>query len=403
MKKDFIFTSESVTEGHPDKLCDQVADAIVDRFLQVDPRSNIVAEAAVAAGVVFIATRFAANTEIDIAQVARQVIRQVDYAQDDFNAENCSIMTSLSRMPVDTGGVDESRLSDSEIEAIPARNQVTVFGYACTQTPALMPLPIWLAHKLARGLTTARLSGDLRYLAPDGSSQVAVEYRDRRPARIHSITLVAAQTAANGAGPLPQQLHDDLVRYVIEPAFAGEAVGLDPETRIFVNPDGRFIGGGPAVHSGLTGRKNAIDTYGEFSRHSGSALSGKGPARIDRTGAYAARHAAKHVVAAGLAEECEVHLSYAIGQSHPVSIQVDTFGAGQVDDDKLAAVLEQEFDFRPAGIARRFELRRLPSQNPDGFFRKLAAYGQVGRMDLDLPWEALDQVATLRKRAAACS
>jgi S-adenosylmethionine synthetase len=276
------------------------------------------------------------------------------------------------------------------------KNQVTVFGFACNQTPALMPLPIWLAHKLARRLTSARLQKILPYLAPDGKTQAGVEYRSGRPSGIHSLTVIASQnkTVAKG-GPDLRKLYEDIKEVVIDPAFQDEEIKPDQKTRIFINPDGAFVTGGPSVHSGLTGRKNAIDTYGEYSRHSGAALSGKDPLRIDRIGAYAARYAAKNVIAAGLADECEVQLSYSIGLSRPVSIQVETFGTGKLPDEKIALRVKRYFDFRLAGIIRQFNLRYLPSILKGGFYRKLAAYGHVGRMDIGLPWEVTDKASIL--------
>lgn len=398
MKADFMFTSESVTEGHPDKLCDQISDAIVDHILQRDPCSRVIAECAVSTAIVFIAARFSTNASIDFANIARQVINQVGYVEHSFNGKTCSILTSLKELPAEeSDSFDERRLSDEEIERIPVRNQVTVFGYACDQTPALMPLPIWLAHRLARRLTSVRLQKLLPYLAPDGKTQVGVEYRDRRPYRIHSITLIASQGRPSTAGgPDLKRLEQDLKEMVIHPILQEEEIKPDDRTRIFVNPDGPFIVGGPSIHSGLTGRKNAIDTYGEYSRHSGAALSGKDPMRIDRIGAYIARYAAKNVVAAGLARECEVQLSYSIGLSRPVSVQVETFGTGKLPDARIAQLLENHVDFRIVGIMRQFNLRYLPSLIKGGFYRKLAAYGHVGRMDIRLPWEVTDKVSALQ-------
>lgn len=398
MKKDFMFTSESVTEGHPDKLCDIISDAIVDHVLQKDPYANIIAECAVSTAIVFIAARFATSARVDYANVARQVISQVDYDERAFNAKTCSVITSLTEVSPDGRPlVDERTLSEEAIERILARNQVTVFGFACNQTAAFMPLPIWLAHRLARKLVAVRLQKTLDYLAPDGKTQVGIEYCDGRPSRVHSITIIASQkrTAAKG-GPDAKRLEDDIRETVLNPVFQDEEIKPDAHTRIFVNPDGPFIGGGPAIHSGLTGRKNAIDTYGEYARLSGAALSGKDPSRIDRIGAYAARYAAKNVVAAGLATSCEVQLSYSIGFSRPVSIQVETFGTGKVSDERIADIIENNFDFRPAGIIRHFNLRYLPLEIKGGFYRKLAAYGHVGRMDIGLPWELTDKAHLLK-------
>ncbi len=391
MKKDFMFTSESVTPGHPDKLCDRISDAIVDRLLQQDPYARVISECAVSTGIVFLAARFEPNTNVDFTNVARKVIDEVGYDQPAFNSKTCSILTSLEEFPPEKKhGFDEKKLSEAEIEQIPVKNQVTVFGFACDQTPALMPLPIWLAHKLARQLDTARRDEVLPYLAPDGKTQVGVEFRDRKPHRIHSITVLASQERPDT--PDLEQLREEIRERVVQPAFEGEELHPDENTRIFVNPDGLVIVGGPSVHSGLTGRKNAIDTYGEYSKHSGAALSGKDPIRIDRVGAYAARYAAKNVVAAGLAGECEVQLSYTIGLSRPVSIEVETFGTGKIAEEDIATLLERHFDFRLAGIIRQFDLRFLPSYAEDGFYQKLATYGHVGRMDIDLPWEKTDRV-----------
>ncbi len=399
MKKDFMFTSESVTEGHPDKLCDIISDAIVDHYLQKDPFAKVIAECGVSTAIVFIAARFASDLPVDFTNVARQVIGQIGYDQKAFNAKTCSIVTSLKEFP--TNGyraVDEREMSDQEIERVPVRNQVTVFGFACNQTPGFMPLPIWLSHRLARKLTSSRLQKTLSYLAPDGKTQVGIEYCDGRPSRIHSITVIASQAKpAETGGPDNKTLGDDIREMVIKPVFQDEEIKPDSRTRIFINPDGPFITGGPSVHSGLTGRKTAIDTYGEYSRQSGAALSGKDPSRIDRIGAYAARYAAKNIVAAGLASSCEIQLSYTIGISRPVSIQVETFGTGAVPDQKISEILERHFDFRPAGIIRQFNLRYLPSVIKGGLYRKLAAYGHVGRMDIGLPWELTDKTAQLKE------
>ena len=306
-----MFTSESVTEGHPDKLCDQISDTFVDHFLKKDPYSRIIAECAVSTSIVFVAARFNSHATVDFPYVAREVIKQIGYNQIAFNAKTCSIVTSLKEIQrEDYGYTDERTMTDEEIERVPVRNQVTVFGFACNQTPALMPMPIWLAHKLSRRLTSVRLQKVLTYLEPDGKTQVGVEFKDRRPHRIHSITVIASQTKQGD--PDLRRLAREIRETVIEPAFHDEEIRPDDRTRIFVNPDGAFIIGGPSVHSGLTGRKTAVDTYGEYARQSGSALSGKDPSRIDRVGAYAARYAAKNVIAAGLADECSIQISYSI-------------------------------------------------------------------------------------------
>jgi S-adenosylmethionine synthetase len=397
MKKDFMFTSESVTEGHPDKLCDQISDAIVDHFLQRDTQSRVIAECAVSTAIVFIAARFASEVTIDFPNIARQVIGQIGYDQHDFNAKTCSVITSLRELPCEAGRcLDEMDLSEEEIDRVAVTNQVTLFGFACDQTPALMPLPIWLAHRLARRLTSVRLQKILPYIAPDGKTQVGIEYREGRPFGLHSITVIVSQKKpAHSGGPDMKRIIEDIREVVINPVFHEEEIKPDNKTRIFINPDGPFVTGGPSIHSGLTGRKNAIDTYGEYARHSGAALSGKDPTRIDRIGAYAARYAAKNVVASGLARACEIQLSYSIGLSRPVSIQVETFGTGKIPDERIAGLVEHHFDFRLAGIIRHFNLRHLPSRLKGGFYRKLASYGHVGRMDIGLPWELTDKASIL--------
>jgi S-adenosylmethionine synthetase len=395
MRRNFVFSSESVTEGHPDKLCDRISDALVGHYLQRDPLARVVAECAISTGILFVAVKAASTGAVDVPFVARDVIRAVGYQQDGFNARDCTVMTSIADTdPAMASPVDEDGLDEGELESVPARDQVTLFGFACTHTAALVPLPIWLAHKLARGVAAARRDRVLPYLLPDGKTQVAVEFRDRKPARIHGITVVTSHRP--DATPPPERVRADVIGAIVAPAFGDEPIAPDDNTRIEVNPEGLVIGGGPAVHSGLTGRKTAVDTYGEYARHSGAALSGKDPSRIDRSGAYAARHAAKNVVAAGLATECEVQLSYAIGHPRPVSVVVETFGTHTVDEQAVEDRVARVFDFRPAAIVRRFGLRRLPAMHSAGFYVDLAAYGQVGRADLELPWERVDMVEALR-------
>jgi S-adenosylmethionine synthetase len=396
MQTDFIFASESATAGHPDKLCDQISDAVVDRFLEQDPLAKVRAECAVSTAVLFIATRFASKATVDVTQVARKVIMKAGYEHEDFNSKTCSILTSLKELPPNGSAFDERALSDEEIERIHVKQQGTFFGYACSQTPSLMPLPIMLAHKLAMRIDGVRQQKLLPYLAPDGKTQVVIEYRDRKPRRIYSLSIAVSQLA--GSIHEPGSVSGDIWEAVIEPVFQDEPVEPDKETKIFINPEGVMMLGGPSVHSGLTGRKNAADTYGEYSRYSGSALSGKDPMRIDRVGVYAARYAAKNVVAAGLADECEVQLTYSIGSSRPVSIQVDTFNTGKLLDGEIAGLIKKRFDFRLAAIVREFDLRRLPSRTKGGFYRKLAVYGHVGRTDMELPWEKTDKAALLEAR-----
>jgi S-adenosylmethionine synthetase len=392
---DFIFTSESSTAGHPDKLCDQVSDAIVDHYLSKDPYSRIVAECAVSSGVMFISTHYASQARLDIPQIARDVVREIGYSKSVFDADACTIMTSFTDHTLsDYAALDLEQLSEAQLGEITAKHQVTLFGYACDQTAALLPLPIWLAHRLAERLASTKVVKKLPYLLPDGKTQVGVEYVAGEPRRIHSITLVASQTGAEAASL--EQLRHDLVEQVVKPVLKNEAHDLDDQTRIFVNPEGALIGGGPAAHSGLTGRKTGMDTYGEYARHSGTALSGKDPLRIDRIGAYAARYAAKNLVAAGLARECEVQLSYAIGAAAPVSLRVRCFGSGEMDDLTLTRRVAEVFDFRVGAIVRDFRLQHLPGERKDGFYRKLAVYGHMGRLDMDLPWERTDRTDALK-------
>jgi len=391
MIKNFMFTSESVTAGHPDKLCDMISDAVVDKFIRQDPYARVFAECAVSSAILFVAARFASGVHVDVPKLARDMIREAGYDQPDFNPETCSILSSLKSLPEEAcAHFDEFHLTDEEIERIPVKNQVTVFGFACDQTPQLMPLPVTLAHKLSRQLDRVRRQRMLSYLIPDGKVQVGVEYKNRRPVRIHSVVVTATQKSLTD--PSLDRLRKDIREAVVEPVFTDESIRPDSKTNIKVNPDGLYTGG-PASHSGLTGRKNAIDTYGEYSRHSGKALSGKDPLRIDRTGAYAARFAAKNVVAAKLATECEITLSYSIGQSSPVSIQAQTFGTGRISDTDITDLVRKRFDFRLAAILRDFRLRYLPGEHPEGFYRKLSAYGHFGRSDMDLPWENTELVS----------
>jgi S-adenosylmethionine synthetase len=388
-----MFTSESVTEGHPDKLCDQISDAVVDHFLKQDPYARVRAECAVSSAIIFIAARFASSAKVDLARLARKVIHKIGYNQPDFNDKICSILSAPQELKVDKASrFDEDELTEKKIDKIAAKNQVTLFGFACDHTPMLMPLPIWLSNKLARQLTRVRRKKILPYIQPDGKVQVGVAFKDRKPKRIHSITISTSQKESAKIGP--KKINREIQESVIELVFKDEPIRPDKRTRIFINPDGPYLGG-PTHHSGLTGRKTAVDTYGEYARHSGDALSGKDPLRIDRVGAYAARYAAKNVVAAGLASECEVMLSYSIGLTQPVSLQVQTFGTGSIPESKIVDLLVQNFDFRLAGILRQFKLRQLPVKHTGGFYQKLAAYGHFGRTDMDLPWEATDKAKNL--------
>jgi S-adenosylmethionine synthetase len=394
MQSDFVFSSESVTAGHPDKVCDQISDAIVDRFLRQDPLARVNAECAVSTSILFLSVKARSQATVDAPAAAREVLRDLGYSGNGaFDSRTCTIMTNLHEMPDDGRlRVDEEGLDDAGIDRVVARDQATVFGFACRDTENLMPLPITLAHRLARRLS--QVQRELDYLSPDGKTQVAVSYRDYSPVRIEGVSLVACQYAANR--PSPAELEAEVRERVIKRAFEGMALQPDDRTRIAINPDGPQVPGGPALHAGLTGRKTATDGYGEFSRNSANAMSGKDPSRIDRVGSYAARHAAKHIVAAGLAERCEVQLSYSIGLAEPVSVVVQTFGTGKVPDQALSTRVATIFDFRPAAIVQRFGLRSLPARRQGVFYRNLASYGQVGRSDLDLPWEKLDHLDALR-------
>jgi S-adenosylmethionine synthetase len=394
MPSDFVISSESVTAGHPDKVCDQISDAIVDRFLRQDPLARVNAECAVSTSILFLSVKARSQATVDAPAAAREVLRDIGYSGNGaFDARTCTIMTNLHEMP-DEGRlrIDEEGLDDAGIDRVVARDQATVFGFACRDTENLMPLPIVLAHRLARRLF--QVQRELDYLSPDGKTQVAVSYRDYAPVRIEGVSLVACQYTANR--PTPGELEADLRERVIKTAFEGMALRPDDRTRIAINPDGPQVPGGPALHAGLTGRKTATDGYGEFSRNSAAAMSGKDPSRIDRVGSYAARHAAKHVVAAGLADRCEVQLTYSIGLAKPVSVVVQTFGTGTIPDQSLSSRVAEVFDFRPAGIVQRFGLRSLPARRQGVFYRNLASYGQIGRTDLELPWEKLDKLDALR-------
>jgi len=387
MTSNFIFTSESVTRGHPDKICDQVSDAIVDHFLKQDPDARIVAECAVSSGVMFISTHYASSaTSIDVSEIARRTVSEIGYPKEIFDANDCTILSSImDHSETDYTPLDLDAMSDKEIDKITARQQTSMFGYACDHTEDLLPYPIWLAHRLAYRMDVVQSIKKLPYLLPDAEIQVGFKFEDGQPARIHSITLVATQDENSEADI--ESLRKDMIDKVIKPVMKKEKIKSDEDTIIHINPGGIRKGGGPSVHSGLTGRKTGIDTYGGYARSSGAALSGKDPMRIDRVGAYIARYAAKNVVAAGLARECEVQLSYSIGSADPVSIRVRTFGSSELDDDVIADRLKQVIDFRPGGIVRDLGLKKLSAQF-GGFYRKLAVYGHMGRRELEVPWES---------------
>ncbi|MCC3246291.1 methionine adenosyltransferase [Methylocystis sp. WRRC1] len=392
MSPDMIFTSESVTPGHPDKLCDQISDAAIDAFLREDAGARAVVECALATGVVFLAARFAADARVDLSTLARKVILDAGYCAEGFDARSCSILTSSAELPLEAREPPPDALDEEAIARRVAHEQANVFGFACRDTPELMPAPISFAHRVARALDGARRAGLVPSLSPDAKTQVSVEYRRGRPSRVHGISLTLAFDE-----PAPGPDARERIRALALEALAGGEVAPDAGTTVHINAGGPFEIGGPARHAGLTGRKNGIDTYGEFARQSGSALSGKDPSRIERAGAYAARHAAKNIVAAGLADRCEVHLAYVVGQAQPLSLSVETFGSGVMSDEALSKRLSAVLDFRPAAIVRRFALRTRPaSAAPTGFYLPLATFGHFGRPDLDLPWEAGDAAEALR-------
>lgn len=390
MSPDMIFTSESVTPGHPDKLCDQISDAAVDALLQEDERARVVVECALATGVLFLAARYAADARVDLPSLSRKVIQDAGYISEGFDARSCSILTSVAELPLESREPELMEVDEREIARRVAHEQANAFGYACLDTPDFMPAPISLAHKVARALDAARRDG-FPALSPDAKTQVSVQYRHGRPTRVHSLSITVALDAPDGADT------QDRLRAIALDALSESCVTLDAQTRVVINAGGPLEIGGPARHAGLTGRKNGIDSYGEIARQSGSALSGKDPSRIDRAGAYAARYAAKNIVVAGLAERCEVHVAYAIGQAEPLSLSVETFNTGRSSDEAITRRLAEAFDFRPASIVRRFGLRRRPrAAGAKGFYLPLATYGHFGRAELNLPWESTDLAEALR-------
>lgn len=389
MMRETIFTSESVTAGHPDKLCDQISDAAIDAFLRQDSAARAIVECAIATGVVFLAARFSTGIAVDLPSLARDMITEAGYVDTDFDARKCSILTSFSELPAEAGRVWSENLDEDMFDDFAAHEQANVFGYACSETVELMPLPISLAHELARALDRARRA-EMPWLAPDAKTQVAAVYLHGKPVRLHSVSITGS--ALSGVTDAADQL-----RSLVLTTLAGTDPALGNTSPIHVNLDHHFVSAGPARHAGLTGRKNGIDTYGEIARHSGAALSGKDPSRIDRIGAYAARYAAKNIVAAGLADRCEVHIAYMIGQARPLSVAVNTFNGGRVPEDEITTRLNRVFDLRPAAIERRFALRTQPGRRgARGFYRPLAVYGHFGRRELDLPWEKTDLADAMR-------
>lgn len=388
-----LFTSESVTEGHPDKMCDQISDAILDALLEQDPMSRVACETATTTGLVLVMGEITTKAYVDIQKIVRDTVREIGYTRGKygFDADTCGVITAIDEQSTDIAmGVDkaleakENQMSDEEIEAIGAGDQGMMFGYATNETDEYMPYPIALAQKLALQLTKVRKDGTLTYLRPDGKTQVTVEYDENgKPSRLDAVVL----STQHDPDVTQEQIHADIRKYVFDPILPKEMV--DENTKFFVNPTGRFVIGGPHGDSGLTGRKIIVDTYGGYGRHGGGAFSGKDCTKVDRSAAYAARYVAKNIVAAGLAEKCEIQLSYAIGVARPTSVMVDTFGTGKVSDEKLTEIIRENFDLRPAGIIKMLDLRRP-------IYKQTAAYGHFGRHDLDLPWEKLDKVDELK-------
>ena len=389
-----LFTSESVTEGHPDKMCDAISDAILDALMEKDPMSRVACETAVTTGVVMVMGEITTKAYVDIPKIVRDTVREIGYtrAKYGFDADTCGVITTIDEQSTDIAmGVDkaleakENKMSEEELDAIGAGDQGMMFGFASDETEEFMPYPIALAHKLALHLTKVRKDGTLTYLRPDGKSQVTVEYDENdKPVRLDAVVL----STQHDPDVTQEQIHADIKKYVFEPILPAEMV--DENTKFFINPTGRFVIGGPHGDSGLTGRKIIVDTYGGYARHGGGAFSGKDCTKVDRSAAYAARYVAKNIVAAGLAKQCEIQLSYAIGVAHPTSVMVDTFGTGKVSDTRLVEIIRENFDLRPAGIIKMLDLRRP-------IYKQTAAYGHFGRNDLDLPWEKLDKAEELKK------
>ncbi len=394
----FLFTSESVTEGHPDKVCDAISDAVLDALMEKDPMSRVACEVATCTGFVLVTGEITTNAYVDIPKIARETIKEIGYTKSEygFDGNTCAVFVAIDEQSSDIAmGVDkaleakqesaENKMTDEQIEANGAGDQGMMFGYATNETEEYMPYSISLAHKLALQLTKVRKDGTLKYLRPDGKSQVSVEYdADGKPLRLEAVVL----STQHDEDVTQEQIHEDIKKYVFGPVLPKELI--DDKTRFYINPTGRFVIGGPHGDAGLTGRKIIVDTYGGYARHGGGAFSGKDCTKVDRSAAYAARYVAKNIVAAGIAEKCEIQLSYAIGVAQPTSVMVDTFGTGKIDDDKLVEIIRENFDLRPAGIIKMLDLRRP-------IYKQTAAYGHFGRNDLDLPWERLDKVDTLKK------
>jgi S-adenosylmethionine synthetase len=405
----YLFTSESVTEGHPDKICDQISDTILDALLQQDPASRVAAEVVVNTGLVLITGEITSKAQVNYIDLARAKIAEIGYTDADngFSATSASVLIALDQQSPDIAqGVNdaqESQDSSDSFDKIGAGDQGIMFGYACNETPELMPMPISVAHRLARQMAVVRKNGQMPYLRPDGKTQVTIAYEEGKPVAVDTILLSTQHdptvTGISDDLGIQQKIKDELWKQVVQPVFAELSIKPDEATKYLVNPTGKFVIGGPQGDAGLTGRKIIVDTYGGYSRHGGGAFSGKDPTKVDRSAAYACRHVAKNIVAAGLADKCEVQLSYAIGVARPVSILVDTFGTGKIDDDAILDLIEKHFELRPAGILAAFSLRKLPSERNGRFYQDVAAYGHFGRNDLDLPWEKTDKVDALKTAA----
>lgn len=409
MTRRYLFSSESVTEGHPDKICDQISDTILDALLAEDPSSRVAAEAVVNTGLVLITGEITSKAQINYIDLARKKITEIGYlgADSGFSANSCAVLVALDEQSPDIAqGVNSAQeqremSSEEKLDSVGAGDQGLMFGFACNETPEMMPLPISLAHRICRRLAAVRKTGQLPYLRPDGKSQVTVAYEDGRPVGIDTILISTQHAPSIGnitdTAAVQAKIKEDLWSAVVQPTFSDIDIKPDDQTRFLVNPTGKFVVGGPQGDAGLTGRKIIVDTYGGYSRHGGGAFSGKDPTKVDRSAAYACRYAAKNIVAAGLAEKCEVQLSYAIGVARPVSMLIETFGTGKVDEDSLLEAVKKIFEFRPAGIIQAFNLRKLPGERGGRFYQDVAAYGHFGRPDLELPWEQTDKVELLKE------